>query len=368
MKIDVVAFTGAGISQYAYKLCDALSQTEGNDVTLIAGSHYELDDFEHNFRLLKIFRRSRHYFIDIWKFIFFVLRDKPDVLNFQSTIKYPAIEALIIKVLKGRIPTIVFTAHEPMPQTHRRFFYHKSLYRFFYAQFTKVIVFSDAARKIMTGTLRYKGAIKKIEIGEYGYFQEKSAFTYEEARRKLHVKEKQKLVLFFGAIRPDKGLDYLIQSFGRVAREYGDAVLAIAGKPSEPFRKYASMIEEAGIKDRTILALKFLSPEEVSCFLTAADFVVLPYVESTTSGVAQVAFGFSKPVIATHVGNLPEIIQEGETGFLVPPSDVEQLGEKILVLLKNDRLRNRMSAAISQVCKTSSWDQIAVETLDFYCA
>jgi len=366
MKIHVVAFTGAGVSQYAYKLCDAISKMDGKDVTLICSNHYELDGFEHNFRLKKIFRRSRHYFIDIWEFLFFVYREKPDVLNFQSTIKYPAVEAFMIKFLKRRIQTIIFTAHEPMPQRHRRFFYHNTLYRFFYRQFRKIIVFSNAAEHIMRDTLQYRGAIKQIPIGVYSYFQDKTTFTYEEARQRLHVDEKKKMVLFFGAIRPDKGLGYLIESFGMAAKKYENAILAIAGKPSEPFEKYNFMIEEAKIKGKTILALKYLSSDEVSCYLTAADFVVLPYIESTTSGVMQVAFGFWKPVIATNVGNLPEVIQEGVTGFLVPPRDANKLAEKILVLLKDDQLRNKMRISISKAIKTSSWDNIAAETLKFY--
>lgn len=367
MKIHIVAFSGkAGITQYAYQLCKEISKLEGNNVTLITSSYYELDKFEHNFTVKKIFRKSRHYFLDIWKFLFYIYREKPDVLNFQSTIKFPAFEIFLIKFLKKRITNIVFTVHEPMPQMHKRFFYHKKLYEVFYKQIPKLIVFSKFAKSVLTQTLKNSNSINIIPLGEYSFFETSCNVSTIEARQHLGLDLQKKIVLFFGTIRPDKGLYYLIESFGTVAKKYVDATLAIVGYPAEPFQKYHSLIEELNIKHRVFLNLKYIQAEEVSYYISAADFMVLPYIESTTSGIIQIAFGFLKPVIVANVGNLSEIVEDGETGFLVPPRDADKLAERILLLLNDDILLNKMSHKVREIKSRFSWHKIAADTMEFY--
>ena len=71
-------------------------------------------------------------------------------------------------------------------------------------------------------------------------------------------------------------------------------------------------------------------------YYSAADVVVLPYVDATQSGVTQLAYGFEKPVITTSVGGIPEIVKNGKTGLIVPPQDSEALGEAIVRYFEDD--------------------------------
>ena len=76
--------------------------------------------------------------------------------------------------------------------------------------------------------------------------------------------------------------------------------------------------------------------EELGLYFSAADVVVLPYVDATQSGVTQLAYGFEKPVITTSVGGIPEVVKDGETGLVVPPEDSQALGEAIVRYFEED--------------------------------
>lgn len=367
MKIVVVVFTGnSGVTHYSYNLCNALSGIKNIQVELITSASYELEGFKHNFHVRKLFRRSRQYLIDIWKFIFYILNTKPDIVHFQSTLKFPFIEKFVIGLFKkSGIKNIVFTVHDALP--HKQRFYHALLYRWFYNSIPKIIVHSHSAHRIVVNELDYKGKIKIIPHGEYSFFRENnSSITCAEARLYLGFDLRKKIILFFGHIRPDKGIAYLIESFSKVVSIYHNTLLAIVGSPEESFQKYTTMIRNFKIEDKVFTRLQHIPVEDIPFYITAADFLVLPYIESTTSGIAQLAYGFSKPIIATDVGNIPEVIEDGETGFIVPPRNVDKLAEKMLILLNNEMLLKKMSYTIQEKSKKFSWENIACDTVNFY--
>ncbi len=81
----------------------------------------------------------------------------------------------------------------------------------------------------------------------------------------------------------------------------------------------------------------------MAAYFQKASLVALPYLSASTSGLLTTAYVFGKPVVATRVGALPEYVQEGETGLLVPPADAQRLAEAIVRLLTDDALRAQMS-------------------------
>jgi glycosyltransferase involved in cell wall biosynthesis len=90
------------------------------------------------------------------------------------------------------------------------------------------------------------------------------------------------------------------------------------------------MVAELGVEDAVTFYNSYVPNEELGVYFSAADVVVLPYLEATQSGVVQVALGFEKPIIATSVGGMPEAVHEGETGLIVPPADSDALYKAIL--------------------------------------
>ena len=100
---------------------------------------------------------------------------------------------------------------------------------------------------------------------------------------------------------------------------------------------------------------RFVPNDAVSLYFKAADLLVLPYRSATQSGVIQVAYNFGVPVVSTRVGGLPEVVLEGETGFLVPPENPRQLADAVIKYFKQGQ-KDTIVKGIEKVREKFSWD------------
>ncbi|MCX8010477.1 MAG: glycosyltransferase, partial [Ignavibacteria bacterium] len=106
--------------------------------------------------------------------------------------------------------------------------------------------------------------------------------------------------------------------------------LLIVGEFYEDREKYFNRIQELGIEKNVKVIAEFVPNEEVGIYYTASDLVVLPYNSATQSGILNIAYGFNRPVVVTNVGGLPELVEEGKTGFIVEPNNPQALAEGIM--------------------------------------
>ena len=156
----------------------------------------------------------------------------------------------------------------------------------------------------------------------------------EQARKRLAIDSD--MLLFFGFVRPYKGLKHLIDAMPRVLSQR-DVHLWIVGEFWQDAEAYHRQIRALGLQQHVHVVNEYVSNEEVGVYFSAADAIALPYVSGTGSGIAQIAYGYERPIVATSVGDLPEIVEEGETGFVVPPADPRALAEAILAIYKEPR-------------------------------
>ena len=75
------------------------------------------------------------------------------------------------------------------------------------------------------------------------------------------------------------------------------------------------------LKDNIVIFNEYIPNDKVGIYFSAADFLVVPYLSASQSGIIQIGYIYSKPAIATNVGGLPEVVVENETGFIVPPNN-----------------------------------------------
>jgi glycosyltransferase involved in cell wall biosynthesis len=185
-----------------------------------------------------------------------------------------------------------------------------------------------------------------------------------DARRALGLPEGAKVLLFFGFVRPYKGLQVLLEAMRRVADELPDAHLVVAGEFYEPEAPYREQIRKAGLTDRVHVFPDFIPSETVSRYFSAADLVVQPYLSATQSGVAQIAFHFEKPVLATDVGGLAETLGDGEAGLIVRPGDSGAVAAEVIRFFR-ENLAGRLVEGVRRRKTYYSWDRLldAVESL-----
>jgi glycosyltransferase involved in cell wall biosynthesis len=163
----------------------------------------------------------------------------------------------------------------------------------------------------------------------------------ESATQEAVGAEDGRTVLFFGRIWPYKGLEYLIRAEPLITRRVPDARIVIAGR-GESFARYRAMMRDP---TRFTVINEFVSRQRRGELFSAATVVVLPYVEASQSGVVPIACAYEKPVVVTSVGGLPEAVDDGRTGFVVPPRDERALADAVVRLLDDPALRRAMGAA-----------------------
>jgi glycosyltransferase involved in cell wall biosynthesis len=143
------------------------------------------------------------------------------------------------------------------------------------------------------------------------------------AREKIGLNRQEKIILFFGFIRPYKGLDLLLATMSEPRIQSMQVKLLIAGEFYENEDRYHQLIKEYQLKDRVILHTHFIPDNEVGIYLSAADVVVQPYKTATQSGVTPLAYHFEKPMIVTNVGGLPEMVPHKKAGLVCEPNSID---------------------------------------------
>ncbi len=176
-----------------------------------------------------------------------------------------------------------------------------------------------------------------------------------EAKAALGIRA-ERVVLFFGFIRDYKGLRYLIESLPLVRTKL-DVHLLIAGEVWGDSKPYHELISHLGLTASVTLVEKYIPNEEVARYFAASDLVVIPYVSATQSGIVQLAYGFGKPVVVSRVGGLPEVVEDGVTGYLVPPRDSEAISNAVLDFYQQNRGAG-MCEAVGVKRAAFSWERL----------
>ena len=177
----------------------------------------------------------------------------------------------------------------------------------------------------------------------------------ESAREQLNYSDSTGIVLFFGLIRPYKGLHDLIKAMELLPDHIS---LLIVGECYANQREIEDDISSAGLSDRVRWINEFVPDSDVSLYFNAADIVALPYRQATQSGVAQIALSFCKTLVLTDTGGLSELVDVGVTGFLAEPESQSSIAEAILAgfkLLSDPNLPVR----IGKKALSFSWESYA---------
>ena len=184
--------------------------------------------------------------------------------------------------------------------------------------------------------------------------------SQKQAKAELNISTK-KVLMFFGLIREYKGLDILIHAMEEIKDKLENFTLLIVGECYGDEKKYTDLINNAGITDNVQCHFSFIPDNEVGKYFSASDVIVLPYKTASQSGIVQIAYHYDTPVIVSNVGGLPEIVDDGKTGFCVEPNPSSFADAIRLFYSIQDKESFRSN--IAEYKKRFSWD-VMVKTVE----
>ena len=386
--IEIGLLTGCQDRPYAFGLAMALI-SKGAAVDIIGGD--EIDSPElcttENLRFLN-FRGNQqnqgNVVMKLWKLldyyaklIRYAARSKPKVLHILWNNKIEVFDRTILMLYYKAVgKKIAFTAHN-VNQARRDAkdsWLNRATLKIQYLLCDHIFVHTqkmkdelcqdfDVAEKVVT-VIRHpvNDAFPDTEL------------TPAEAKRRLGLRDGEKAILFFGRIRPYKGIEYLLDAFRLLsADEQTIYRLIVAGEPKKGSEDYLREIQESVQRDfkqgQVILRIQFIPDDEMEVYLKGADVLVLPYKEIFQSGVLFLAYSFGLPVVATDVGSFREEIVEGSTGFLCQPGDPAELAKAIETYFSSDLFKNltvRRQEVKDYAHANHSWDAVAELTCKAY--
>lgn len=290
----------------------------------------------------------------------FIIKEQPDfvVVRYWIPFMAPALGTICRKIRKAGIKVIAITDNV-IP--HEKRFMDKPLTRYFLKACDGFVTMS---RAVLGELEQFTSSVHKRFLVHpiYNVFGEKVDKT--EARKKLDLPPNAKVLLFFGLIRQYKGLDLLLDAMADERIKKMGIRLLVAGEFYDNKKNYFDLIDRHGLHDHVIFTDQFIANEEVKYYFSASDLLMLPYRSATQSGVTQVAFQFDKPVLATKVGGLSEIILDGKSGYVVDP-DPRQIADRVVDYFANGR-EAAMSAAMASEKKKYEWGIFCANIVNLY--
>ena len=197
----------------------------------------------------------------------------------------------------------------------------------------------------------------------------------DEAKEFIGLKSDDRMVLFVGRIEPLKGVDTLITAMSCLDVEglnkpvhlaiIGGEPNANAGDMTAEMARLQKLCDELAI-GHTVVFLGKRGQDTLPYYYSAAEAVVMPSLYESFGMVALEAMACGTPVIASEVGGLGYLVQNGETGFTIPDSDPQALCERLSVLLSDAPLREMMGRRASTYALDYAWEKIAIQIIDVY--
>ena len=195
----------------------------------------------------------------------------------------------------------------------------------------------------------------------------------DEAKDFIGVQPCDRVLLFVGRIEPLKGIDILLEALSILRRQNITVCLTvIGGDPTiNDETQYSEMAHlqalraQYGMND-LVAFIGQRSQDSLPYYYSAAEAVVVPSHYESFGMVALEAMACGTPVVASQVGGLAFLVQDGQTGFTVPVDDPQALADRLAELLDDHELRQRMGIQAAEFARQYSWEKIAGRIVSVY--
>ncbi len=279
-----------------------------------------------------------------------IVKYKPDLLLFNWWVAfwYPQFSFIVDRVKAKLSSKLVVICHNAQEHEKNRIkaWASKS--------------FLSRADRIITHSKEQNIAVKKmvgqsadVVTGFHPTYADLSDKRYSKEEAKKNLNLKGNVLLFFGFVRRYKGLHVLLEALS-LMKDTPNTTLLIVGEFWKDKKEYLTQINKLNLSNNVIIIDKYVPNEQIGLYFAAADLVVQPYLSVTGSGICQTAYGFDRPVVATNLGSLSEIIEQDINGKLVEPNNPKSLAIAISKSLEPNVLE-KLTKNAATIKENFSW-------------
>lgn len=371
----LVPYNWGGMIHYTAELANAVSQYA--DVIVLGSKSIPKYYFSNNINLINIFDDFNFTlsnlptvltYSNLNAFFSFrkisILKDiNPDIIHFTTPLMHIPLFILLFNI--NSVCPSVYTIHSPHQENDfltEKIYYLDCLISSL-VSYKRIIVHSRRDKDEIIQKENYSE--KDIAVIPHGTYDIFMKYAKRDNLKSEFIGNNT--ILFFGYLKKYKGLEYLLRAIPFIYREIPNIKLIIAGEGD--IAPYYNLINkyDPSIYEHIEVYNKYISDDKVSILFQQSSVVVLPYSQMTgQSGVITIAHAFGKPIVATNVWAFHEVVDDGKTGYLVPPKDPKALAEAIIKILTNDNIRADMELNSFKKAQELSWDNIALKHIDVY--
>jgi glycosyltransferase involved in cell wall biosynthesis len=220
---------------------------------------------------------------------------------------------------------------------------------------TNFVVHSNVDKELIEKSYHIRK--ERIELIEHGLYDYYPIIDKNYVKSNLNIEE-ENIILFFGLLRPYKGIKYLIHAFNSLDIELiNHSRLLIVGEAWED-RESIILAENSLYKEKITIVNRYVSDEEIPLFFSAADVLVLPYLRASQSGVAHIGMSYGLPIIASNIGSFIESLSKYQGTIFINPEDGEAFKKALTDVLTDKRTYSPPESL--------KWDTITQKWLDIF--
>lgn len=361
----------ARLSEYAQNLVTALANREAIDeIYLLVDKSCYNDKTDSKNPKVKIYRVwQADSFISVLNVMRFILKIRPDVVHFNVSFqsfgksKFTNLAGLSLIVICRRLGFHVLAGlHTLADMSDLDKFNVKptTINKIGILVATKTIM---SAQNVVVLVKRYSDFLKQ-RYNHKGilYIPHGTSVVADPL-----IGHPEKIILLFGHMGPHKGLPVMLEAFKKIRNQKTNVKLIVAGTNHPNYPNYLQQFIKARIPN--IEFTGYIPEDKLATVFEQADVVVLPYHAAPgTSGVFHLACGYSRPVVASDLPEIRELVNEGASAILVPPGDVEALKNALISVLFDEEVASKMSRQNLIFAQKESWGAVAKAYEDAYFA
>jgi len=385
-ELTVALLTGGIDRPYAFGLSmalaskgvtlDVIGSTQIASPEMYAAPNLNFLNLHGDQRLVTAGNRLWRYLVVYWRLIRYAAAAKPKIFHILWNGKLQLFDRTFLMLYYKMLgKKIVFTAHNVNVAKRDGYdsFLNRLTLRVQYRLVDHIFAHTDKMKEELVRAYDVeKETISVIPFGINNSVPD-TELTPAQAKQKVHIDSSDRTILFYGRIRPYKGIEYLVAALRRIVYKDDRYRLIIAGEFLKESRQYWSEIQKTiegeGLAERVIQEIRFIPDEETEIYFKAADVLVLPYTGVFQSGVLFLAYSFGLPVIATDVGSFRDDIVEGGTGYVCRSGDAADLAATIERYFDSSLFKDldQRRAAIRDFARArNSWNAVGEKTCDVY--